>query len=111
MPSSRRSLAISRPTFGMSSSLLTSVAVSILVFILQPPQAPFELRLLALHEAEAVFHRLARLIHEAFVQHRNLVHAVQAEVAEVLPHLAPRCQGPGPAPERQRQRPDRAGRI
>src|SRR4051794_31911418 len=106
-PSSRRSLAISRPMFGMSSSLLTSLAVSILVFILQPPQATFKLSLLALHQAEAVFHGLARLIDERFVQHRYLVHAVEAEVAEVLPHLTPGRQRPGPAPERQRQRPDR----
>src|SRR4051812_35659118 len=111
MPISRRSFAISGPMFGTSSRLATSAAVSILVFILQPPGVALPLRLLGLHNPEAVFHRLAGLIDEPVVKQGNLVHAVEAEVAEVLPRLAPRRQRPRPAPERQRKRPDRAGGV
>src|SRR5689334_14594644 len=103
MPRSRRSLAISRPMLGTSSSLVTSAAVAIFVFILKPPEVALPLGLLGLHDAEAVLHRLAGLVDEALVEQCDVVHAVEAEVAEVVSRLTPGGEGPRPAPERQGQ--------
>src|SRR5439155_2395642 len=68
------------------------------------------LRRAALHLAQEIGERLARLGGERVVFDVDGRHPVQAEIAEVVAQLAPGGECPALAPEVERQRPDRAGR-
>src|SRR5207245_6349021 len=61
---------------------------------------------LRLHGAQKIGKPPAGLVRIAPLQRRQLGDAVDAEIAEVFPRLAPRADGPRAAPEIQRQRPD-----